>query len=145
MKLTAIALMLMLNREAAEVRVPQIHSPVDGQEIGAEGDKACTDPAGCWQIEAKGSVPRGRAGIFAVEPVRTSPAVWVQPFPPGAAGGTITATVHLGQKHVGAKQSFRIYLLSCAAEHELVAGETSFEEIARFCKLSEAVTVYRVR
>jgi hypothetical protein len=122
-----------------------IESPVDRQQIGGEDDDACAERDACWLVDAKGWVPEGRAGIFAVEPLRASPAVWIQPFAPGASGGSVVATVNLGRKLIGAKEWFRIYLLSCVAEHTLVAEETSFEEIDKYCTRSEPVTVYRVR
>ncbi len=145
MKRMTIVLMLMAAVAAAAAEPPEVRMPREGQRIGADGDDACPAGRQCWQIHAEGSVPRGHAGIFAVEPLNASPTIWIQNFPPGSAGGNVSASIYLGNVRVGAKEYFRIYLLSCEGNHGLKAGETTIEEIPPVCEISAPVTVFRER
>ena len=123
------------SRPLVNTNAPVIRVPHDGERIGS-----------LRMVHAEGSVPEGRIGIFAVEPLNASPTIWIQPFAPSVSGGPVSATIYLGTLTVGGGEHYRIYLLACKANHGLRVGEeTTLQQIQPVCEWGRPVTVYRER
>ena len=120
--------------------------PHDLQKIGEGGDTLC--PATkkyCNKIRAEGQVPAGTFAFFAVEPVLTSPKVWIQPLISGMRkDGTFSGLINLGEEGNGPGEYFKIYVLACKDKDHLEPGPEP-DGLPKDCLASEPVEVFRTR
>jgi hypothetical protein len=96
------------------------------------------------RMEAAGSIPKGTFPFFGVEPMKESSRIWIQPRIHGAAGdGSVSGTVNFGDEENGAGENFKIYLLACADQNALTAGQI-IRNIPKGCVGSSPVEVHRL-
>lgn len=125
---------------------PEILSLKDGQHIGGEGDELCPSaPQPCFKIRVEGRVPKGRFPFFAVEPLKESPKLWIQPIIRSVRqDGSFSGLVYLGKADNGFRQYFNIYLLACERVNRYSDGDTT-SQLPDDCLVSNPVEVYRER
>jgi hypothetical protein len=131
--------------QAREPAGPQILVPRDGQRIGDGDEPLCPKaPDPCRQIQAEGRVPRGLTPFFGVEPIKASPAIWIQPAIHAVReDGSFSGLVYLGEsQHAG--ETFKIYLFACQDRDRFREGE-QIRRLPQDCTTSQPVTVTRAR